>query len=120
MSAVRQTERWDTFEIVGHQVAVRDDAAALVGWVHPQDAELVAGAPAMLDALRALLETIEGGAPGLVSTPAFTDARALVEDLGRERDICPDCDGTSCDPGGNCCPTCDGMGIIVVGEARHE
>ncbi len=120
MSAARQTERWDTFEIVGHQVAVRDDDAALVGWVHPQDAELVAGAPAMLDALRALLEVVKQGAPGLVSTPAFAEARALVDDLGRERDLCPDCEGSSCDAGGNACRTCDGMGIVVVGEERHE
>jgi hypothetical protein len=120
MNAKRSEERWDTHEIVGHQVAVRDDELVLVGWVHPQDAELVAGAPAMLDALRALLEALEQGAPGLVSAPAFAEARALVDDLGRERDLCPDCEGSSCDPGGNCCPTCDGMGIVVVGEDRHE
>jgi len=120
MDAKRSTERWDTHEIVGHQVAVRDDDAALVGWVHPQDAELVAGAPAMLDALRALLEVVEHGASDLMTSRAFTEARALVDDLGRERDICLDCDGSSCDPGGNCCPTCDGMGIVVVGEDRHE
>ncbi len=120
MDAMRSTERWDTHEIMGQQVAVRDEHTALVAWVHPQDAELVAGAPAMLDALRALLETIEAGAPGLVSTPAFTEARALVDDLGRERDLCPDCEGSSCDAGGNACGTCDGMGIVVVGEDRHE
>jgi hypothetical protein len=120
MNAVRSTERWDTHEIVGQQVAVRDDQLVLVCFVHAQDAELVAGAPAMLDALRAMLEVVERDAPGVVSTPAFAEARALVDDLGRERDLCPDCEGSSCDAGGNACRTCDGMGIVVVGEGRHE
>ena len=108
-------EQWSVGEVVGSKVAVRDENAILVGWVLAQDAAMVAAAPAMLGLMRDLVGVADD-CPALAQCEALSLARALVDELSQERDVCAACEGSRCEEHGDPCPTCEGRGLVTVTE----
>ncbi len=104
-------ESWHVSEAKDGRVAVRDESGSLVAWVLPEDAALVAAAPALLSALRALVEAGRDPADR-GDTAALRAARALVGALDAKPPPCPACDGMSdaVPP----CGICMGSGIVVL------
>lgn len=103
-------EHWHVSEAEDGRIAVRDENRSLVAWVLPEDAALVAAAPALLSALRALVEARQDPA-GEAGTAALGAARALVESLDAEPPPCPACDGMS--DAVPVCGLCMGSGILA-------
>ena len=102
-------ERWSVGEANDNHVAVRDMHGSLVAWVLPEDGALVAAAPALLGALRALLDKGREGQPCRGRARHVEAAKALVDALDRAPVVCPGCDGIE-DPIA-VCEGCGGSGI---------
>lgn len=105
-------EHWHVSEAEDGRIAVRDENRSLVAWVLPEDAALVAAAPALLSALRALVEAGKDRGD-CADTVALDAAKALVEALDAEPPACPGCDGMS--DAVPVCGLCMGSGILVPG-----
>lgn len=79
--AVVSRERWGICERVDARVAVRDENGLLIVWVLPEDAALVAAAPALLDALRDVVELADDDPEWRSHEDCLRHGRALVREL---------------------------------------
>ena len=74
-------DRWDVDERVDDRVAVRDENRLLVAWVLPEDAALVAAAPALHDVLCEVIAMADKDPAWLPNAHCLWHARALLREL---------------------------------------
>jgi hypothetical protein len=74
-------DRWDVDERVDDRIAVRDENGLLVAWVLPEDAALVAAAPALHDVLCEVIAMADKDPAWLPHAHCLWRARALLRDL---------------------------------------